>query len=127
MADHEGDPMFAVGDVATSRWVDVLAHPTARSGVMASTLDNQPLCVQCAYKPYCGVEPVFHYETQNSVWGQIPSSFWCQGYMGVFDLLFDKMKDPENRRIFDSWMERDQCKWEENPAPEEVKIGELRS
>jgi sulfatase maturation enzyme AslB (radical SAM superfamily) len=118
MMDHEGDPMFAVGRVGESRWTEVLDHPTTRTGVVSSTLDNQPLCSQCAYKPYCGVEPVFHYETQASTWGQTPSSYWCEGYMGVFDLIFDKLRDPENRRIFEAWMERDQCRWEESEEQE---------
>jgi radical SAM protein with 4Fe4S-binding SPASM domain len=127
MAEHEGDPMFRVGHVAESRWTDVLDHPTSRACVVASTLENQPLCGQCAYKPYCGVEPVFHYESQASVWGRTPDSGWCKGYMGAFDLLFDRLRRPEDRRIFEAWMERDQCRWEENPAPNEAKPGEVHA
>lgn len=116
MVDHQGDPIFRVGDVARDSWLDVLDHPTTRACVSASVLDNQPLCSQCAYKPYCGAEPVFHYETQRSIFGQMPSSGWCVSHMGLFDVIFRKLRDPKDRAVFEKWMERDQCRWQENDA-----------
>ncbi len=118
MVDHQGDPMFRVGNATKDQWTDVLDHPTSRAMVSASTLDNQPMCTQCAYKPYCGAEPVFHYEMQRSIVGQMPNSPWCVSHMGIFDVIFRKLRDPENRKVFESWLERDQCRWEENdPIP----------
>ncbi len=118
MVDHQGDPIFRVGDVRANSWQEVLDHPTTRACVSASILDNQPMCSQCAYKPYCGVEPVFHYEMQRSVFGQMPSSPWCVSHMGIFDVLFQRLRRPEDRAVFEAWMERDQCRWEENgPLP----------
>jgi sulfatase maturation enzyme AslB (radical SAM superfamily) len=119
MVSHDGDDRFCVGDVSKNSWLDVVDHPTTRACVMASTLDSQPLCVQCAYKPYCGVEPVFHYEAQRSVWGQLPSSPWCQGWMGAFDIIFEKLRDAGNRKVFDAWLEQDRCRWQEGGLPEE--------
>lgn len=118
MVDHQGDPIFRVGDVAKSSWGDVIDHPTTKACVTASVLDNQPMCQQCAYKPYCGVEPVFHYETQKSVFGNMPTSPWCVSHMGMFDVIFRRLKDPKARAVFDGWLERDQCRWQENdPIP----------
>lgn len=114
MVDHQGDPIFRVGDAAKSDWTSVIDHPTTRACVTASTLDNQPMCQQCAFKPYCGVEPVFHYETQKSVFGQIPTSGWCVSHMGVFDVIFRKLRDPRSRKVMDKWLERDQCRWQES-------------
>jgi His-Xaa-Ser system radical SAM maturase HxsB len=119
MVDHSGDERFCVGQIGKSSWADVVDHPTTKACVMASTLDSQPLCAQCAYKPYCGVEPVFHYETQRSVWGQLPSSDWCRGWMGAFDIIFEKLRSPEDRKIFESWLEADRCRWQEGGLPEE--------
>ena len=113
MVDHQGDPIFQVGTV-DQQWSDVLDHPTARACVSASTLETQPMCTQCAYKPWCGVEPVFHYEMQRSIAGRLPDSPWCQGHMAVFDALMKRLRDPKSRAVFDSWMERDQCKWQES-------------
>lgn len=118
MVDHQGDPIFKVGHAATSRWNDVIDHPTTRACASASVLENQPMCLQCAYKPYCGVEPVFHYEVQQSIHGRIPSSPWCVSHMGIFDVLFAKLKDPASRAIFEDWLEKDQCRWQENDPVE---------
>lgn len=114
MVDHQGDPIFKVGDAAKDGWLSVIDHPTTRACVTASTLDNQPMCQQCAFKPYCGVEPVFHYETQKSVFGQMPTSGWCVSHMGVFDVIFRKLRDPRSRKVLDKWLERDQCRWQES-------------
>lgn len=114
MVDHQGDPIFRVGNVANDDWAAVIDHPTTRACATASALDNQPMCGQCVYKSYCGVEPVFHYETQKSVFGQMPSSGWCVSHMGLFDVIFRKLKDPETRKVFDAWLAKDQCRWQEN-------------
>lgn len=114
MVSHQGDELFRVGSVFKSRWADVLDHPTTRACAAASTLDSQPMCFQCAYKPYCGVEPVFHYEMQNNIFGAMPTSNWCKGHMGVFDAIFRKLRDPGTRAIFERWMEIDSCRWEES-------------
>jgi uncharacterized protein len=121
MVDHQGDPLFKVGDVHKDSWHAVMDHPTTRACVTASTLDNQPMCQQCAYKAYCGVEPVFHYEMQRSVFGNINTSPWCVSHMGVFDVIFKKLREPENRGVLDRWMERDQCRWQENDAEQAGK------
>jgi hypothetical protein len=72
------------------------------------------MCQQCAFKPYCGVEPVFHYETQKSVFGQTPTSGWCVSHMGMFDVIFRKLRDPRSRKVLDGWLARDQCRWQES-------------
>ncbi len=113
MVDHQGDPIFCVGKV-TDSWEDVLDHPTARACAAASNLETQPMCAQCAYKPWCGTEPVFHYEMQRSIAGQMPTSPWCGTHMGVFDILMKRLRDPEARAVFDSWLSRDECQWQEN-------------
>ena len=56
MVDHQGDPIFKVGSVQESSWQQVLDHPTTKACAQASTLDNQPMCQQCAYKAFCGVD-----------------------------------------------------------------------
>lgn len=114
MVAHQGDDIFRLGNVATHKWEEILDHPTTQACARASVLDSQPMCSQCVYKPYCGVEPVFHYEMQRNICGQLPSSDWCRVHMGIFDAVFRRLRDPANRAIFEKWMERDQCRWEES-------------
>ena len=54
-----------------------------------------------------GVCPVYNIETQQSLWGQMPSNGRCEHYMGMFDYVFERMRDPETRKIFESWLEQD--------------------
>ena len=41
--------------------------------------------------------------------------------MGIFDALMKRLRDPQARAVFDSWLKRDECKWQENDvvAPED--------
>jgi hypothetical protein len=34
--------------------------------------------------------------------------------MGIFDVIFKKLKNPETRKILESWVQRDQCRWQES-------------
>lgn len=116
MVDHQGDPIFNVGRVEDS-WTDVLDHPTARACVAASNLETQPMCMQCVYKPWCGMEPVFQHEMQGTITGQGPTSPWCGVHMGVFDILMKKLRDSRARAVFERWLERDQYRWQESEGP----------
>jgi uncharacterized protein len=109
IASHEGEERFKVGDVAKDSWLAVLAHPTTRACVSSSLLENQPLCHQCAYSPYCGVEPVYHYEAQGNMVGRMPESGWCTVLMGVFDEIFRRLQRPRDRKVFESWLAGDAC------------------
>ena len=50
-----------------------------------------------------------------------PTSGWCISHMGVFDVIFRKLRDPRARKVLDKWLERDQCRWQES---ENVPAGE---
>lgn len=104
MAHHEGDPMFQVGHAASDRMNGVLESATTRAYVRATALDAQPLCSQCAYKPFCGNSPEFNYETQATLWGRMPANGHCAVTMGIFDALFEKLRDPKAARVFESWL-----------------------
>ena len=52
-----GVDMFEIGNVHTSRYRDVMTHPTVRALVLASIREAQPDCVSCTYAPYCGIQP----------------------------------------------------------------------
>lgn len=104
MLSQEGNELFKLGNVATHAYNEVMDHAANRACAVSTTLDAQPLCSQCAYKPYCGACPVFNVETQDSLWGRMPENGRCQTYMGLFDYLFEKLRDPETRRIFESWL-----------------------
>ena len=107
MLSQEGNELFKLGHVAVSKYNDCIEHATNRACAISTTLEAQPLCSQCAYKPYCGACPVFNIETQDSLWGRMPSNGRCETYMGLFDYIFEQLRNPERRRIMESWLTPD--------------------
>jgi His-Xaa-Ser system radical SAM maturase HxsB len=102
---HEGDPSFRVGSVETSSYADVLDQPMVRLSLLAQNPYAQPLCSQCSYAPFCTVVPVANHASQGSVWGRMPENTWCRTIMGVFDVLFEKLADPRDRKVLEGWLE----------------------
>lgn len=101
---NEGDPFFKVGEVGRTSFAEILEHPTVRACWLAASPLAQPMCSQCAYSPFCTVLPVHNYQTQGSLWGHMPTNHWCGKMMGLFDLLFERLKDPGKRRVLESWL-----------------------
>lgn len=102
---HEmGDSRFHIGDVHTG-YRDLVGHDTVRSMVLASNLDGQPDCVNCAYQPYCGTIPTFNYKNQGSIFGQMRTSAVCSVHKGIQDYLFERLADadPATLATFDRW------------------------
>ncbi|MGZ4780151.1 MAG: His-Xaa-Ser system radical SAM maturase HxsB [Thermoanaerobaculia bacterium] len=105
MLGGTGDDMFLIGDVRTSKYRDLVGHETVRATILASSLDAQPDCVNCAYNPYCGIVPAHNYKTQGSIWGRMRESNLCAVHKGIQDYLFGKMieGDPATMEILQRW------------------------
>ena len=101
----EGDDFFKIGDVETASLDGLLEHPTVKTSLLAAMPWTQPQCFQCAYAPYCTVQPVFNHQAQGGPWGQMPTNGWCRLMMGIFDLLFARLQQPETRQVLESWLE----------------------
>ncbi|MEA3307354.1 MAG: His-Xaa-Ser system radical SAM maturase HxsB, partial [Elusimicrobiota bacterium] len=69
MIGWSGDEIFKTGNVFKDSYSSIMNSPVTKSCVLSSNLEQQPLCFRCAYKPYCGVCPVYNYESQQSLWG----------------------------------------------------------
>jgi len=103
MVGREGDGLFRIGNVFKDDYKNALAGPVARVCAVASNLEAQPACSRCAYKPYCGVCPVYNYVAQGSLWGNIPSNDRCGLFKGILDALFTLLKDPAKAEILKKW------------------------
>ncbi len=101
----DGDEFFRVGEAGRSNLAEILDHPLVKTSQYAALPWAQPMCSQCAYAPYCTVQPVFNYETQGSPWGRMPVNGWCEKMMGIFDVLFARLEDPAARTVLESWLE----------------------
>ncbi len=101
----DGDPFFKIGQVGEATLGSLLDHPLSRAGLLASQALSQPMCGQCAYAPYCTVQPVHNHATQGSLWGRMPDNRWCATIMGVFDEIFKRLDDPGKRAVLETWLE----------------------
>jgi hypothetical protein len=64
-----------------------------------------PMCSDCAFQPYCGSDPVFHYATQGDYIGHKPSSAFCARNMAIIRRLIGLLEgDEETRRILNRWI-----------------------
>lgn len=105
MLADAGDPYFRIGHVDDATYNGLMKHPTVRALLVASNLDAQPSCVTCAYRPYCGVCPVYNYATQGHIHGRMRESRWCATHLGILDLLFEKLTDADaaTRDLLTRW------------------------
>ena len=103
---HEmGDDTFFLGHVDTHRYRQLVGHETVRAAVIASNLDGQPDCINCAYNPYCGTIPATNHKTTGSVFGRMRESDVCAVHKGIQDYLFEKLAtaDDETKDILLRW------------------------
>ena len=103
---HEmGDSSFLIGNVTESKYRDIVSHPTVRSMVLASNLDGQPDCINCAYNPYCGTQSTHNHKKFGSVFGRARESTICAVHKGIQDFLFERLsqEDPKVLDIFQKW------------------------
>jgi uncharacterized protein len=105
MMAETGESMFHIGDVQTSKYRDLMKHPTVRALVMASIREVQPDCVNCTYSPYCGIQPEHNHRSLGSIFGRARESTICSVHKGIQDYLFEKFRenDPTTVEILRRW------------------------
>lgn len=104
MLAKAGDSTFCLGNVQDP--LELLMKSDAMSLLLAAGVAEAiPGCSDCAYLPYCGADPVFHYATQGDPVGHRPSSDFCSKQLRHFDFMFDLL------RTSDSTTRRDLTRW----------------
>mgnify|MGYP006286316455 CR=1 FL=1 len=78
-----GEDVFVLGNVRESNYRDVAGCENAIDTINAS-INDQYICDNCAFKPYCGVCPVCNYAYQGSVIGKIPQTDRCKIFKEQF-------------------------------------------
>ncbi len=103
-----GDPSFRLGNVHHHSYAEIFGGETLRAMVAASVLETLPGCTDCAFLPYCGADPLFHYRTQGDVVGHRPTSAFCAKNMGILRHLFALLRSNDLfcRELLLSWATR---------------------
>ena len=72
--------------------------------ISKASINDNPMCDSCAYKPYCGLCPVCSYAETNNIIPDMPDRR-CRILMGMFDFLFDKIvNDEKARKVLFDWV-----------------------
>jgi len=79
-----GEDLFLLGNVKKDRYKDLVTCDKAFAVVNAS-INDQYICNNCVYKPYCGICPVCNYAEQGSVIGKISQTDRCKIFKEQFD------------------------------------------
>lgn len=103
------DTTFKLGNVHSHTYEEIVKGPEFQRLLSAACNETLPGCVDCAFQPYCGADPVFHHATQGDLIGHRPSSSFCMKNMTIIDYLFSLLQanDRQLLRIFFTWI-RDQ-------------------
>ena len=105
MLAEMGDPHFQLGNVHRHTYEELFLSDNLLDALESSFAYSAPMCNDCAYEPYCGSDPVYHYRTQGDVVGHKPTSNFCRRNMEIIKMLIEMMSsDKETKRIFHSWV-----------------------
>lgn len=98
-----GDGGLSLGAVAELRYQDLAALPATSAVIAAAHPDNQPLCSQCVYRPFCAIAPSLNRRSQGTLWGQTPTSPACAIRMGLLDRILERLDDEKLLLLLDKW------------------------
>lgn len=97
---------FRIGNVHTNSYKEIFTSEPLLSALEDSFAKSVPMCRDCAYEPFCGTDPVFHFATQRDVVGKKPYSAFCQKNMAVIKHLVSLLQeDSETSAILRRWVQ----------------------
>lgn len=105
MTNMDGEKFFKIGNVFKDSYEDILSYSKSKNVIYSSINDNYPKCVRCAFKPYCGVCPVFNYTVKDTLINLDYSNYWCDIEKGIFKVLINKIKEEKYLKIFMRWFD----------------------
>lgn len=105
MTGNKGESLFNIGDVFRNSYEDVLNNINSKNIIYSSINDIYPKCLRCAFKPYCGICPVFNFTIKNTLINLDYSNYWCDIEKGIFKILIKKLNYKKYHKIFMRWFD----------------------
>lgn len=107
MLAEMGTGQFKLGHVLTHTYEEIFMSPRLLDPLEQSFAYSSPMCHDCAFEPYCGADPVYHYAMHGDFLGRKPESEFCHRNMETFRYLIQRMEsDPFVKRLFTRWANR---------------------
>lgn len=108
MLAEMGNKHFDLGNVHSNSYEEIFGNKVLVNAIRNSVNETMPQCSDCAYRPFCGAEPIYHYAVQGDEVGHRPTSNFCKKNMGIIRHLIDLVEsgDVQLMDIFYSWIYR---------------------
>jgi His-Xaa-Ser system radical SAM maturase HxsB len=107
MLAEMGKEEFKIGNVLAHTYEEIFTSPKLLDPLEDSFAYSNPMCNDCAFEPYCGADPVYHYAVHGDYVGRKPESDFCRRHMEIFRYLILKMEtDPFVKQLFLKWANR---------------------
>src|SRR5258707_15354194 len=107
MLAEMGEDKFKLGNVLEDTYEQIFTSPNLLEPLEESFAFSVPMCHDCAFEPYCGADPVFHWALHKDHVGLKPESEFCRRNMGIFRHLIELMEsDGFVKRLFVTWANR---------------------
>ncbi len=104
MLAEMGDKTFRLGNLHEDSYEEIMLSDALLAPLEESFAPSAPMCQDCAFEPYCGSDPTYHYATSGDFLGRKPTSGFCRRNMAIFKLLLDRYEgDPGTRALFQTW------------------------
>ncbi len=101
MDDFLMTPMLETGEITYKAMAN---SEVTKMCVQASTLDGLPGYVDHVYKPYLGVNLEYSFTQHGNLFSNFSKDDKTKLQISMLDYLFEKLEDPENEKIFRSWI-----------------------
>jgi His-Xaa-Ser system radical SAM maturase HxsB len=103
MLAEMGDTTFQLGTISDTYEKLILSDKLI--DLVGSSLSQcAPMCVDCAFEPHCGADPVYHHATQGDPVGIKQLSEFCSRQKGVMGRLVDMIAtSPQDASVLRKW------------------------
>jgi radical SAM protein with 4Fe4S-binding SPASM domain len=90
---------FKIGNVFEHTYDEMMQSPGCKAVCIASLLEGQIKCCDCAYQPYCGTCPVINLAQEKDLFVKNTQAFRCKVYGGMLDIIFSILKNGSQEEI----------------------------
>jgi His-Xaa-Ser system radical SAM maturase HxsB len=104
MLAEMGDLSFRLGSIIEDDYEQIFTSSNLLTPLEESFAYSVPMCNDCAFEPYCGSDPVFHYAVSKDYVGRKPESEFCLRNMEICRHLIRTMeRDVFAKQLFTRW------------------------
>lgn len=96
--------MTEIDENAEETYNNMIESETTKIMVQASTLDWLPWYNDSVYKPYIWVCPINSYKLTGNIIPNYKKDTKRKLWYKVLDYIFEKLKDNENKEVFEKWV-----------------------